>query len=217
MENHWHMWKIRTPTRYIYYDECTPQDTLPSSSCLFGYAFNNSHPLASNWQQEPFGDSGAILCQNPNPPAVWRDCSWIRKIWRKTKKSLILEVKMNIVRLHARRPSPHLGRWYSYNQWPACHADVGLNPPHDELTDNQLSDVPENFEDSDDKCLRDSVTPTPNPPKSTGATSPLSTAVQKPPSQTILNASMRLSSASSSSSLSVNNPLSTTSSGPVCS
>jgi len=73
------MWKIRTPTRYIYYDECTPQDTLPSSSHLFCYSFNTPHLAASKWQEETLGDPGAMLRPDPMLPTNQRDCSRKKK------------------------------------------------------------------------------------------------------------------------------------------
>ena len=95
---------------------------------------------------------------------------------------------------------------------------MGQNPPDVKLTDDQLSNVADNFEDTDNKPLQDSVTPTPNRPKSKGATGRLLTAAQKPQKQTLSKAPTRRLSASSSSSLpSVDNPLSTPASGPVSS
>ena len=49
----------------------------------------------------------------------------------------------SILKPHALHPSPHLGRWYAYTLWPGCHDDVGCNQPDVELTDDQLSDVPD--------------------------------------------------------------------------
>jgi len=94
---------------------------------------------------------------------------------------------------------------------------VGWKPPDVELTDDQLSDVMDDFKDTDDELLRDSVTPTPNTPMSTVATGRLSTAAQNPPKQTLPEAPTRWSSAFSSPSPSVDNPLSTPASGPVSS
>jgi len=104
------MSEIQTPTRYIYYDECTPQDTLPSSSFLSCYSFNTPHPLASKWREQTLRDPGAMLGPDPMPPANRRGCSRKRKIERKRKKSLLLDAKMSILKPHALLPSPHLGR-----------------------------------------------------------------------------------------------------------
>jgi len=89
MDNHWRMWNIRTSTRYSYYDKCTPQDALPSSSFLFYTSFHPPHPSASKWREESLADPGAMLWPNPMPPANRRDCSRKRKIGRKRKKSFL--------------------------------------------------------------------------------------------------------------------------------
>ena len=68
-----------------------------------------------------------------------------------------------------------------------------------------------------DELLRYSVTSTATPAKLKAATGCLSITAQQPPKQTLLKAPTRRLSASSLSSPSVNNPLSTPASGPVSS
>jgi hypothetical protein len=84
------------------------------------------------------------------PPVDRQDSSRKRKIRRRRQKFLLLEANMRKLNPYAIHPSRHLGRWKAYTLWPGCHADVGYNPPGVELTDNQLSDVQDNFKDMDD-------------------------------------------------------------------
>jgi hypothetical protein len=84
---------------------------------------------------------------------------------------------------------------------------MGWNPTDVELTDDQLSDVPDNFMDTDDILLQDLATPLLDPPKLSGATRQISYTGQYPLNQTLPKARLRQLLVSSSSLLVLSNPL----------
>lgn len=101
METQWRMWKIWTLTRYLDFDECTPQATFQSSSHLCYKCFETAYPLPWEWPKHTVGYPVAILSANPMPRPDNQGCLLKRMIGRKRITSLLLEGKLSIQEPHA--------------------------------------------------------------------------------------------------------------------
>jgi len=111
--------------------------------------------------------------------------------------------------------SAHLGYWQVYTLWCGCDGNEGQNAPDLELVDNQLCDVSDEVNNTDDNLLCDLATPTPKLQYSKTALKCILTTAPIPPLQIILTIHKKYWTPTSSYSMWVDHSLSTPPLDPV--